>query len=44
MIGASHGLDFVLWKLDSQASFGLKSLAEVGNITIIQRDIIENVS
>ncbi|GBO99462.1 Spondin-1 [Eumeta japonica] len=43
MIGASHGLDFELWKIDTEANAGLQLLAEYGNITGIQEYIIRNI-
>lgn len=44
MIGASHDYNFRLWQVDTEASPGLKLLAEKNNISIIQRDIILNIS
>lgn len=44
MIGASHDYEFRLWQDGAEASPGLKLLAEKDNITVIQRDIINNVS
>ncbi|XP_013165839.1 PREDICTED: spondin-2-like [Papilio xuthus] len=44
MVGASHGYDYTLWQLGTPASAGLKLLAEDANITIIERDIINNMS
>ncbi|XP_068619926.1 spondin-2-like [Battus philenor] len=44
MIGASHGYDFTLWQHGTPASAGLKMLAEEANISVIERDIINNMS
>lgn len=44
MIGASHANDYLLWKLGRKPSEGLKRLAEDGDISLIEREIIDNVS
>ncbi|CAG5051503.1 unnamed protein product [Parnassius apollo] len=44
MIGASHAYDFTLWHHGTMAGPGLKLLAEDANITVIERDIINNMS
>ncbi|CAH2054338.1 unnamed protein product, partial [Iphiclides podalirius] len=44
MVGASHGFDFTLWQHGTPASPGLKALAEDANISIMERDIINNMS
>ncbi|XP_053615784.1 spondin-2-like [Plodia interpunctella] len=41
MVGASHDFDYILWKTGHQASPGMQKLAEDGDISLLERSIIE---
>lgn len=43
VVGASHSKDFTLFKYNSDASPGLKLLAEQGNTTNLELEIYEKV-
>ncbi|CAH0731810.1 unnamed protein product, partial [Brenthis ino] len=44
LVGASHTYKYILWQPDAKASNGLKLLAEEANISLIERDIINEMS
>lgn len=44
MVGASHDVSYFLWKAGGKASDGLKLLLEDANTTLIEREIIDEVS
>lgn len=43
MVGASHAFDYTLWEQDSEASEGLKQLAEGNLTTQLENEIIKMV-
>lgn len=44
IVGASHNKDFALYTYNSEASDGLKMLAEQGNTTKMELEILDMVS
>ncbi|XP_060806082.1 spondin-2 [Amyelois transitella] len=44
MVGASHDFDYTLWKAGHQASLGMQKLAEEGDISVLERSIIDSMN
>lgn len=43
VVGASHGKSFNIFKINSYASAGLRTLAEHGNTTELEKEILVKV-
>lgn len=44
LVGASHSYDYILWQEGDEAKPGLRTLAEKGDISVIEREIINAVN